>query len=285
MVDQIKCGSTEVSALCAIHGEHVNTITRIGSLEVESGCPDCSKTKEDSMAREKRASELREKQTRREIWVKSALGRSGIPKRFENRTFDNYKAENEGQKAALSLCKRYAEKFEGRMAHGGGLVMCGKPGTGKNHLSTAIAKQVIESGRSAVFATAIGITRHVKATYSRDSEKTEQQAINFWIAHDLLIIDEVGIQFGSEAEKIILFEVLNGRYQEMRPTIVMSNLPDKDLGEFLGERIVDRLQEGGGAIIAFDWDSYRAKVHKDENLPVEAPSEPQWDTSKSNRGF
>ena len=46
----------------------------------------------------------------------------------------------------------------------------------------------------------------------------------------------------------------------MKPTILLSNLNIEGLGEYLGERVMDRLREGGGKMIAFDWDSYRRNV-------------------------
>ncbi len=75
---------------------------------------------------------------------------------------------------------------------------------------------------------------------------------------DLLIIDEVGSQFGSDTEKLFIFEIIDGRYQEMKPTILISNLDINGIKESIGERCVDRLREGGGSMIAFNWESSRA---------------------------
>lgn len=76
---------------------------------------------------------------------------------------------------------------------------------------------------------------------------------------DLLILDEVGVQHGSDTEKLILFEIINGRYEAARPTIVISNLDAAGLEQFLGERAFDRLREGGGRLVVFDWESHRGK--------------------------
>ena len=73
---------------------------------------------------------------------------------------------------------------------------------------------------------------------------------------DLLILDEIGVQIGSEHEKLLLFDVLNGRYQQCRPTILISNLSGSDLEAYLGQRVMDRYRECG-AVLAFDWNSYR----------------------------
>ena len=101
--------------------------------------------------------------------------------------------------------------------------------------------------------------RQVKETWSKGSEKTEQDAINWFLTPDLLILDEVGVQFGSDAEKMIMFEVLNERYQNMKPTILISNLLPANLQEFVGERVMDRMKENGGRILQFDWKSNREK--------------------------
>ena len=68
-----------------------------------------------------------------------------------------------------------------------------------------------------------------------------------FIRPDLLILDEVGVQFGSETEKMILFEIINGRYEQLKPTIVINSNLRRALTDYLGERVVDRLREGGGA--------------------------------------
>ncbi len=66
------------------------------------------------------------------------------------------------------------------------------------------------------------------------------------------------MQFGSEAEKLILFEIINTRYEKMKPTILISNLPLEELSAFIGERVIDRMSDGG-CTLAFTWDSYRSR--------------------------
>ena len=81
--------------------------------------------------------------------------------------------------------------------------------------------------------------------------------MNYFINPDLLILDEIGLQHGSEAEKIILFEILNERYMQCKPTILISNLDINDLKEYITERVIDRMREGGGQKIVFNWESNR----------------------------
>ncbi len=74
----------------------------------------------------------------------------------------------------------------------------------------------------------------------------------------LLILGGIGVSFGRDAEKTQIFDVLDGRYREMRPTLIVSNLSLKGLQECLGERMYDRLMQNGGGCLPFDWGSYRS---------------------------
>ena len=74
---------------------------------------------------------------------------------------------------------------------------------------------------------------------------------------DLLIIDEVGVQFGSASELAILQEIINARYESVLPTILISNLTFEQLKDSIGERIVDRVTNGGRNRLAFNWESFR----------------------------
>jgi DNA replication protein DnaC len=64
----------------------------------------------------------------------------------------------------------------------------------------------------------------------------------------------------SEDAQMILWEVLSSRYNEVRPTILISNLNKHELTETIGERIIDRMAENDGQFVAFTWGSLRRKT-------------------------
>lgn len=245
------------TGVCDQHGSYDGKVFKVMDKEINSGCPKCTKEREQkNKAREER--EIREKEIE---GVRKLFNGAAIPPRFKDKSFSDYKADCEKSKKALIICEKYAEHFDKRLEAGGGLVLCGSPGTGKTHLAASIANHVIKHfGRSVIFNSVMAAMRKVKSTYSKTSEMTETEAVESFTRPDLLILDEVGVQFGSDAEKMILFEIINIRYQNMKPTILISNLPHNELNDYIGERVVDRMREGGGAIIPFDWDSYRSKL-------------------------
>lgn len=245
---------TTATEFCEKHGEYEAKCQEVLGRKFSTGCPDCDaeraaakKIETERRCREARTHRLRE-----------LMRGSLIPKRFAGYGFDDYLPPNDGARKALATCKRYAEKFEDRLSMGGGLVLCGTPGTGKTHLACAIANHVIrEFYRVALFTSVTKMSRAVKATYSPRADRTEDQVIRDFVAPDLLILDEVGAQRGTETELLLAQEILDERYQEVRPTILISNLPESDLGKYIGDRALDRMYEGGGAILAFDWESHR----------------------------
>ena len=57
----------------------------------------------------------------------------------------------------------------------------------------------------------------------------------------------------------MLFDVLNARYGEMRPTILIGNLTAAEMEDYLGERIMERLMDLGSIMVPFTWTSHRRR--------------------------
>lgn len=185
---------------------------------------------------------------------------AAIPRRFLNRTIDNFEVSTENQRLAKEAVKSYINDFDRVREEGRSLILCGQPGTGKTHLAIAVAINAINNGGSAIYTTVSELIDRVRETWRRDSQESQSQIVGLYAGVDLLIVDEVGVQAGTENEQHILFDVINKRYGEMRPTIILSNLKPNDIAKYLGQRIWDRLRENGGQAILFTGSSYRTKA-------------------------
>ncbi|MBN6741657.1 ATP-binding protein [Acidithiobacillus sp. MC6.1] len=182
---------------------------------------------------------------------------AAIPRRYIDCDFNNYVVDVPGQQTALNVCWNYAEHFEERARKGACLILCGNPGTGKNHLASAIARRVLSMGRTVLHVTAYDVIARIRQTWQRGiGNSTELEVIRGFAEADLLIIDEVGKTFGSDGERVHLFEVIDHRYRDMKPTIILSNEGVEGVEKYLGVAAFDRLCQNGELLI-FDWQSYR----------------------------
>lgn len=238
---------------CLKHGAYESRCF-IGSIW--SKCPACEAERIEA---ERVEAEAKDREARRQEWQRK-VGEAGIPERFRNRSLQSYVAETEEQARAVAFAIDYADGFDDVLATGRSALFIGKPGTGKSHLAVGIGLRIMHRDkRTVMFTTVMRAIRRVKDTWSRDSRESESEAIAALVFPDLLILDEVGVQFGSDTEKLILFDVLNERYEKRKPTLLLSNLPAEEVRDYLGERVFDRLREDGGEVVVFDWQSWRSR--------------------------
>jgi len=235
---------------CERHGDY---IARKITANFWTRCPQCDEERAKKREEEARARLEEEARANR-------LTYACIPPRFCSKSFSDFVSDTADKRRALEAAQAYVDGIVENFEKGACLALCGKAGTGKTHLAIAIAKEAINRGYGALFTSVMRAVREVKETYRRDSETSEREAIRKFTGPHLLVLDEVGVQFGTDAEKLILFEIINGRYEQMKPTVVISNLAKEGLQEYLGERAFDRLRENGGRLVVFDWDSYRGKA-------------------------
>lgn len=197
----------------------------------------------------------------------------GIPERYQDfHSIKDYIAENDKQAYVRQSCLDFLyDKFET------GLIFTGKNGTGKTMLACIILQEILlktghNSGKEYycpnhrglvipskfLYTEAIKIIRRIKHTWARDSTETEQQAINGFVRPDILIIDELGMQYGSPTETQFLTEIINDRYNQKKRTIISGNMTMTEMTKILGDRVIDRFRESG-KVLVFDWQSYRDK--------------------------
>lgn len=243
---------TSKKALCDIHGEY-ESVHLFG--DIWNNCPVCIEISEKEQ-------EAKQKEIEKEeyyIRMERAFERSNIPKRFKDCTFDNYKTDNQGQINALKITIDYYDNFKDIQKTGSSLFYCGSYGTGKTHLAIAILVQLIKDETCrGIYSTTMRMIRDIRSSYG-NNDLSEQDIIDKYVNTGLLVLDEVGVQMGTEAEKLLIYEVVNGRYENYKPTILISNLSFNEMTEYLGARSIDRLKSKSGSMIVMDWESWRAK--------------------------
>ena len=171
-----------------------------------------------------------------------------VVQRFEDATLENYTCETQAQRDLVDALKSGVEK-----GFSENIIITGGVGTGKTHLAYAILNAMAEKrecdgyrwydDNRVAYTTIKQVVDEIKASWNTASENPTDKLS----AVPLLLIDEVGMQYGSASERIELYELFNRRYDAMLPTIALSNNRPAELQRVLGQRIWDRLS--GGAII------------------------------------
>ena len=216
-----------------------------------ANCPVCAKEKKDEAEELERKRREEEEKAR---W-KRAQQRAGVTPRNAEMRFKNHLTETPEQKHVHDVCNSYAKRiYDGEQVES--MIITGRVGTGKTMIATCMINALYKSKRVLIVKLA-DMLRYIKGAYQSGAEYTEFQAIDKFAGYDLLILDEVGASRETDNDKLLIFDVIDGRYQNMLPTVIISNLNIDGIKEVLGDRVVDRLRDGGGKMIGCNWDSYR----------------------------
>lgn len=237
---------------CDTHGQFIGQRTQLLSRQVESGCPTCSR---ERVSRQE-AEDLRIQQEAMQRRFEQKRREAGIPLRFDDRTFESFVADTQGRAKAKASVQALVQAIQaGERGHN--LILVGKPGTGKSHLCCAAVHELFSTKKVRRIELP-ELIRNIRNTWRKGSELTEDEVLEYYGASlDLLIIEEVGTSTGSEDEKSRVFAVLNRRYENCLPTVIVTNLGKEALAAELGDRVMDRLREGRGVLVPFDWESAR----------------------------
>lgn len=133
----------------------------------------------------------------------------------------------------LEDCRRYAEEFHLPYKS---LLMRGKTGLGKTHLSLSIASAVIDKGYSVIYGSVPDLLRKL------DKEKFEGgETLDMLTAADLLILDDLGAEIDNKMYVSVLYTIINTRLNSSLPMVINTNLTPAEVERKYDERIASRI--------------------------------------------
>lgn len=225
----------------------------------KSSCPTCNAEKQREA--DIREQEIRGGMTERDRLRAQAIREAGIPERFKEADVWHWQHGMDQQRRVWDVVRAYCTGMDDVLQVGRCLVFFGAPGTGKTHLACGIVRHVVEKGGTALYTTALDAVGRIRATWDKSSRtETEEEAMGSLVTSDILVIDEMGRQTDTAHEREMLFRIIDRRYANLRPVVLVSNLSREKLRDFLGTALIDRLSESGGKFLCFDWASQRNKT-------------------------
>lgn len=213
--------------------------------------------------------EQQQKELEKQLRLAKLQEASLLSNRYKNVNFNNcITGENESFDIAYNRCKKYCEKSNEILEKGFGIYIYGDKGTGKTHLTSCMANELIRQYKQVLFTNFFEISKSIRATFK--GKGNEIDLINKIANVDFLFIDDLGTEkVTKEGEDTWLqdkiFEVINKRYNNMKPTIFTSNYSLQELVQDRGllDKTVDRILEMSTAILKVEGRSNRAK--REEN--------------------
>lgn len=138
---------------------------------------------------------------------------------------------------------------------GGLVVLLGPRGTGKTQLAVCAVAHVCRDGHPSRYLKAMDLFREIRACFRKDGPN-EVDVVNALCKLGLLVIDEAHERSDSDWENRTLTNIIDRRYDAVKPTILVSNMARDAFGQAVGTSIVSRIHECG-RVIECNWKSFR----------------------------
>lgn len=164
---------------------------------------------------------------------------SGLGALIGKQTFDNFSLEyfhgddREKMKNNLEIVRAFATDFS---KNSSSLLLMGGTGLGKTHLSSAVAKTVIDGGHDVLYTSALNMVTDFERAKFRGEDDTSK-----YLCTELLILDDLGAENNSTLCESFIYNVIDTRICKGLPTVVSTNLSGREISARYGERIFSRL--------------------------------------------
>lgn len=194
----------------------------------------------------------------RDALIRENFRTSGMGALLDRQSFDNfdlerYKKDGEDvyrrMKANFAAARAFAENFREKK---GNLFLVGTTGAGKTHITTAIARTVLDLGFDVIYET----SQNIMAAFEQDRfhsgyQQTESKSEKY-MECTLLILDDLGTEFTNAFTVSCLYNLLNERQNKGLSTVISTNVPPAQLRDKYEDRIYSRLIGADYQILSFD---------------------------------
>ena len=219
----------------------------------------------DCMKEAERKEQEREEQEAKMRQLDRLRGASLLGDRYKDTTFDktDLSRPDDFQKA-FRRCRKYCQIPDQALEHGYGMYIYGDSGTGKTHLTACMCNELISQLKQCLFTNFFEISKLIQSTWNGNNDASV--VIKRICEVDFLFLDDLGTEsLTKNGEDNWLqgqvFDIINKRYNNKKPTIFSSNYSLNELVKDRGmmDKTVDRIGEMSTAMIRLSGESYRRK--------------------------
>ena len=180
---------------------------------------------------------------------------SGVQKSIEKENFDTFSFEyysrddcGQGISPYENMLMNHAASidFAGCFPNvAANLLLYGDAGLGKTFLCNCIAREVLNAGHLVIYVTAPQLFRKIEnKRFGGDNAEFSDTQLDLIYDADLLIIDDLGSEFGTVVTRAELFNILNSRLLERLPMVISTNLSFENFRDTYSDRVYSRVLGG-----------------------------------------
>ena len=244
------------TAIAKLRAKNEALLARRAELLVGAGYPanyaelryECDKCNDTGFLDDSSMCECMKTQLRMAGYQTSGLGNLLRNQRFDNYSLDYFKNDERSYRtmsAVVRMLQHWANNFtlgNSTTPASENLLLIGGTGLGKTHLSTAVAKTVLDGGHDVLYTTAVGMVAAFEAErFGNNMGPVDESNLDRYYNVDLLIIDDLGTEVANQFTISALYNVINTRMNLCRPTIINTNLMQEELRRRYWDRITSRL--------------------------------------------
>jgi DNA replication protein DnaC len=183
----------------------------------------------------------------KEALTLAGIENSGFASLIKEQSFENFSLDYYSKNAQHSeimrrnrdFLVRYADNFDPKSSQS--ILMMGATGLGKTHLSSALARRIIEKGNDVFYTGAIDLFSQFEIQRFKSYSNEPNELIERYFECDLLIIDDLGTEMINQFSVSTLYNLINDRLSRRKPTVVSTNLSKEEIQKKYTDRITSRM--------------------------------------------
>lgn len=156
-------------------------------------------------------------------------------------TLENYQPTDETQELALLKAEEFLLRLQQKVKIVR-MMLYGRSGLGKSHLSVAVCKKVEEMGLTSLFIELPTLKKLIQSTFNKEIDFSQLEIMKALEEVDVLVIDDLGAEGITEWSRELVFSIMNARLN--KHLIITTNLTIPEINKEYGEKHLDRIIQG-----------------------------------------